>query len=138
MDGERGDERGDVAREDVLGIDVLVEAGENEAGLDLTGDLILQRVAELERLAGVDPALSLGFLEACQIGIRDGVADDQLAPLRTFPIENVLERVDEAGQQAAPRPQDPERLAPYRMDVGDEQVGTRVKNEIEGPVAEGG
>ena len=122
----------------MLGIDVLVEPCEDIAGLELTGDLIFQRVTELERLAGIDPALSFGALQARQIGIGDGVADDNSPASERSQSKMYWSGLTKPVSRRPPGRRTRNRLAPYRMEVGNEQVGTRVKDEIEGPVAEGG
>ena len=116
---------------------VLVEARDDEPRVDLTADLVLQRVAELERLLPLDLGPQALFVQARRGGVRKLVLDPQLAGLvRELQVEDVVGRVQETRHQGPAAPQHPERLGPHRADLGHEQVGDGVEHEVEAPVGE--
>ena len=56
-------------------VSILVEAGEQKTGGDLSPNFILQRVAELKGRTGLQVSLSLFETRAVEIGIRERVLD---------------------------------------------------------------
>ena len=100
----RGDEGSDVFVEHEVGPAILIEAGDDEAGVDLTADLIIQGVTELKGRALDQQALPYLVRRRGQVGIGDGVFDLQPALLvGQVQIEDVGEGIQETGQEGATR-----------------------------------
>src|SRR5215212_7273564 len=79
FDRPRGDEGGHKGGDRIVAIAVFVEAGDQESHLRLAPDLLLQRVAELERLFPLHLPPHLFLALAGCIGIGQGVPDPDLA-----------------------------------------------------------
>jgi hypothetical protein len=122
-----------------VAVAVFVKAGDQESCLDLAPDLLLQGVAELERLSPVHLPPQLFFGPARGIGIRQAIPDPDLAGIVSeLEIEDVDDGVEETDEQDATLAQHPKGLLPDRPDLGNEKVGDGVEDEVEATVGEGG
>src|SRR5215217_3387726 len=138
FDRPRGDEGGHKGGDRIVAITIFVEAGDQESRLRLAPDLLLQRVAELERLFPLylPPHLFLA-LAGC-IGIGQSVPDpDLIRVIGELEVEDVDRGVEETGKQGATASQHAEGLVPDGPDLGDEQVGDGMEDEVEARVSEG-
>src|SRR5919107_554476 len=138
FDRPGGHERGHVGGDRVVAVAVFVEAGDHEARFDLAPDLLLQGVAELERLSPLHLPPQLFFGPARSIGIRQAIPDPDLARIvGELEVEDVDNRVEETGEQGATLAQHAKGLVPDGPDLGHEQVGDGVEDEVEALVGEG-
>src|SRR5215217_918989 len=99
LDRARGDVGGHVGRDRVVAVAVFVETRDNETRLDLPADLILQRVAELERLTPLDlpPHLFLALARHVRIGQR--IPHPHVpAAIHEVQVEDIDRGVEKPGQ----------------------------------------
>src|SRR5918997_1558668 len=138
FDRPGGDEGRHVGGDRIVAVAVFVKTGDQEAHSDLTPDLLLQRVAELERLSPLHLPPQLLFVLARSVGVGQLVPDPDLArAIGELEVEDVDHGVEETREQGATLAQHAESLVPYRSDLGHEQVGDGVEDEVEGLVGEG-
>src|SRR5437660_10184811 len=111
------------------------EVRQHESRLDLTTDLLRQRVAVLERSVA-DEARPLLRRQMRHVGVRQLVPRDQLAALvLRLSVEDVQVRMEEARQQRSARPQYAIALPPYGHDVRTEAIRHRRKPHVQALVA---
>jgi hypothetical protein len=124
---------------------VLVEAGDDEAGGDLSSDEVAEGIAKLEGDGPVE--VHLLDLGRQRLGVRvgDGMPQLQRPPgLDGIPVEHVHHGIDEAGEQAAAGSEDAVGLAPDGEDVVNEDVGDLavpgsaiMREQVDGGVSHG-
>ncbi len=115
----------------------LLEAGDHEAGVELTADLLGQRVAVLDRRILAEQLGPLARREVGEVGVRQRVPDDELiSVLAGVGVEDKDVWIHETGQQHAASAQHPEALAPDRRQVRAEHVRDRVEDQVEAAVGE--
>lgn len=111
---------------------VLVEADDHKTRFDLSTELRIERMAELQRFAALDLPFQCKGLQAADIRVRQGIfrmEDPGLVSLVV--IEHEHGRIHEARQQLAPRPKHAMAFAPHRRHVRHKHVRCRIHDEIE-------
>src|SRR5215216_5276001 len=123
----------------IVAVAIFVEAGDQEPRFDLAPDLLLQGVAELERLAPLHLPPQLFFAPARSIGIRQAIPDPDLARIVSeLEVENVDNGVEKSGEKRAAPAQHAKRFLPDGPDLRHEQVGDGMEDEVEALIVEGG
>src|SRR5215203_6379252 len=123
----------------IVAVAVFVEAGDQEPRFDLAPDLLLQGVAELERLAPLHLPPQLFFAPARSIGIRQAIPDPDLARIiGELEVENVDNGVEKSGEKRAAPAQHAKRFLPDGPDLRHEQIGDGMEDEVEALIGEGG
>src|SRR5215213_1997165 len=123
----------------IVAVAIFVEAGDQEPRFDLAPDLLLQGVAELERLAPLHLPPQLFFAPARSIGIRQAIPDPDLARIVSeLEVENVDNGVEKSGEKRTAPAQHAKRFLPDGPDLRHEQVGDGMEDEVEALIVEGG
>src|SRR5918997_970543 len=114
FDRPGGDEGRHVGGDRIVAVAVFVKTGDQEARSDLTPDLLLQRVAELERLSPLHLPPQLLFVLARSVSVGQLVPDPDLArAIGELEVEDVDHGVEETREQGATLAQHAESLVPY-------------------------
>src|SRR5262249_51309175 len=83
---------------------IFVKAGDNKARFELTSNLCLQRMTELDRLLSLQFALQLRRRQTGEIGVRQRVLNFEFTRLiRLLVIKKEYRRIHEPGQKFAAR-----------------------------------
>src|SRR5215218_9806560 len=102
FDRPGGYECGHEGGDRIVAVAVFVESGDQEVRFDLAPDLLLQGVAELERLSLLHLPPQLFFGPARSIGIRQAIPDPDLARIvGELEVEDVDNRVEKSSEKGA-------------------------------------
>src|SRR5215207_9453535 len=139
FDRPGGYEGGHEGGDRIVAVAVFVESGDQEARFDLAPDLLLQGVAELERLSLLHLPPQLFFGPARSIGIRQAIPDPDLARIvGELEVEDVDNGVEKSSEEGATPAQHAKCFLPDGPDLRHEQVGDGMEDEVEALIGEGG
>ncbi len=109
---------------------VFKESGNLQATVNLSADLIGQRVAKTQWLSLVDVGLPPFRGNAGQIRIGNLVDDLKLAFVHQIIVKEKNDRIDKTGKQIGAGFHDSGRLSPDRKDVRNERIGTGMDDQV--------
>ena len=115
---------------------ILIKARNCKSSISLPANLIFQDVTEFQGLPALNQFPALLFRQAVEVRIWQRMSHLKHPFLRKAVVEEIDQGVDETRQQYSSAPQYSKRFPPNRADIGNKEVGTGMKDQIEALIVE--